>query len=72
MQKIIDDTKALKKRQETPDSPEALATIPTLSRTDLTRDVDFVEPEVEKVKDVDLCYVEDKTNGITTLIFFTI
>ena len=70
LQKIIDDTKALKKRQEAPDSPEALATIPTLSRTDLTRDVDFVEPEVEKVKDVDLCYVEDKTNGITYINLF--
>jgi Zn-dependent M16 (insulinase) family peptidase len=35
---VIDQTLELKRLQETPDSPEALATIPTLKRTDLDPD----------------------------------
>ncbi|MBI1801076.1 MAG: insulinase family protein [Chloroflexi bacterium] len=34
---VVENTRLLKQRQETPDSPEALATIPMLKRSDLDR-----------------------------------
>ena len=62
---IIAATQALKKRQATPDSPEALQTIPTLSRADLEAKAEDVEMHEEAVAGVPLCYVPDFTNGIT-------
>lgn len=62
---IMDATAALKKRQATPDSPEALMTIPTLSRDDLEHEAEHVEMHVEDLDGATLCYVPDVTNGIT-------
>lgn len=62
---IMDATAALKKRQATPDSPEALMTIPTLSRDDLEHEAEHVEMHVEDLEGATLCYVPDVTNGIT-------
>ena len=42
---IVADSQALQKRQATPDSPEALETIPTLTRDDLEQKVDSIAME---------------------------
>lgn len=62
---IVAATQALKKRQATPDSPEALQTIPVLTRDDLERDVEVVEMHEEDAAGIHVCHVPDVTNGIT-------
>ena len=42
---IVADSQALQKRQATPDSPEALETIPTLTRDDLEKKADTIAME---------------------------
>lgn len=61
---IMEAAAALKKRQETPDSEEALATIPVLSRGDLEKTVQDAVAVVHTGGDVPLCHVETATNGI--------
>jgi Zn-dependent M16 (insulinase) family peptidase len=65
IQQIIAATKALKKRQATPDTPEALMTIPTLSRQDLEKQAENVPMEETDCSGVHVCCVPDFTNGIT-------
>lgn len=62
---IVADSQALQKRQATPDSPEALETIPTLTRDDLEKKVDSIAMEQQTMDGVTVCYVPDETNGIT-------
>ena len=62
---IVAESEALKQRQATPDSPEALESIPTLSRDDLEKKIDTVVMHEEQLGDVTLCHVPDNTNGIT-------
>ncbi|WP_288842633.1 insulinase family protein [uncultured Megasphaera sp.] len=62
---IVASTKALKKRQETPDTAAALATIPVLSRRDLAPQAEAVEMHKETVAGVTVVRVPDRTNGIT-------
>ena len=62
---IVADSRALQKRQATPDSPEALETIPTLTRDDLEKKADTIAMEQQDVGGVPVCYVPDETNGIT-------
>ena len=61
---IVKKSQALKKRQETPDSPEALQTIPMLSKADLEKKAEDVIFQEEQIQDVPLCYVPVFTNGI--------
>jgi Zn-dependent M16 (insulinase) family peptidase len=65
IQDIISSTKALKKRQETPDTAEALMTIPTLSRSDLDKKAEDVLMEETDRHGIRVCRVPDFTNGIT-------
>lgn len=67
IQAIMAATQALKKRQATPDSPEALMTIPTLSRSDLERQAEAIVMHEEDTAGIHLCHVPDVTNGITYL-----
>lgn len=46
VERVVAETKALKKRQETPDSPEALASIPSLQLSDIPREVSTVPTEL--------------------------
>ena len=62
---IVAESAALKQRQATPDTPEALESIPTLSRDDLEKKIDTVVMHKEQLGDVTLCHVPDETNGIT-------
>ena len=62
---IVASTQALKRRQAAPDSPEALLTIPTLSRSDLEHKAEAIEMREEQAGPVRLCHIPDFTNGIT-------
>lgn len=65
IQSIVDATAALQKRQATPDSPEALQTIPVLGREDLEKNVENIEMHEDDAAGIHLCYVPTFTNGIT-------
>lgn len=62
---IVAATQDLKKRQATPDSPEALQTIPVLTRADLEQKVTSITLREEDAAGIHVCHVPDFTNGIT-------
>ncbi len=65
--KILDDTRELKRLQETPDSPEALASIPSLSLVDLDKKNKLIPIEVEDAQGARVLYHDLFTNGIVYL-----
>jgi Zn-dependent M16 (insulinase) family peptidase len=67
LQAIIDNTSQLKKRQETPDTPEALATIPSLSLSDLELENKLLPLEVQSLAGCKVLYHDLFTNGIVYL-----
>ena len=67
LEAAVDATHALKRAQETPDSPEALATIPTLKLADLPRRNKLVPIEIAKLRDVPVLYHDLFTNGVVYL-----
>ena len=62
---IVAATRALKEKQGTPDTPEALLSIPTLARQDLKKEAECVDFTVTAAAGVSLCHVPDVTNGIS-------
>ena len=62
---IIAATKALKERQQTPDSPEALQTIPVLQLSDIRRKPYDLPLEVRENSATKLLYSDIETHGIT-------
>ena len=73
LQEIIDKTKALKKKQQTPDSPEALESIPMLKKEDISTKTEVLP--LEKLEDMKGEFYFSKlfTNGISyiNLLFDT-
>lgn len=67
IQKIIEDTKALRAYQEAPSSKEALATIPLLTREDMKKEAAFFINEERKAGDTTLLVHDIFTNGISYL-----
>ncbi len=65
IESIIAASQELKKKQATPDSPEALMTIPTLSRSDLEQKAEAITMHEEWDGNVRVCHIPDSTNGIT-------
>lgn len=61
----IENTQTLKKRQSTPDQPEALTCIPSLSRNDLERKNKTIAIEEGKLSDVPFLFHDLQTQGIT-------
>jgi Zn-dependent M16 (insulinase) family peptidase len=61
---VVEAAHALKRMQERPDPPEALATIPTLKLSDLPRVNKVIPCEVTTVSDTRLLYHDLPTNGI--------
>ena len=49
VEEIVRLTSELKKRQETADSPEALSTIPSLSLSDIPREISTIPTEIREV-----------------------
>jgi Zn-dependent M16 (insulinase) family peptidase len=67
LQSILAAGEGLRKRQETPDSPEALATIPRLELEDLEKQVRTIPLEVSETNGVRLLHHDLFTNGILYL-----
>ncbi|HSL45162.1 MAG TPA: insulinase family protein [Anaerolineales bacterium] len=64
---LVENTKKLKARQETPDSPEALETLPVLKLQDLEKKNKNIPIEVLKLQDTEVLYHDLFTNGIVYL-----
>jgi presequence protease len=67
LQAVIAETQELKRRQETPDSPEALATIPSLKLDDLDPQIKTVPSELLQLGGVKTLFHDLFTNGIVYL-----
>jgi hypothetical protein len=67
LQRIIEDSRRLKQLQETPDPPEALATIPTLKLEDLDRQNKRIPLAASNHLDCPVLYHDLFTNGIVYL-----
>ncbi len=67
IQEVVNTTRELKRRQETPDSPEALATIPTLKRSDLDANIKTIPTEALNDNGTRVLYHDLFTNGILYL-----
>jgi Zn-dependent M16 (insulinase) family peptidase len=64
---LVENTKKLKLRQETPDSPEALETLPVLKLEDLDKKNKSIPIEVLEMCDTKVLYHDLFTNGIVYL-----
>ena len=67
IENIIADVKALKERQQSPETPEALATIPLLKLSDIKADPEHLPLEVREEGDTKVLWSELETNGIVYL-----
>jgi Zn-dependent M16 (insulinase) family peptidase len=67
VQKVVEETQRLKLQQETPDSPEALATIPMLRREDLDKKIHHLPIEVIQDGPGTILFHDIFTNGILYL-----
>jgi presequence protease len=67
LEALVDATRTLKRLQETPDPPEALATIPTLALEDLPRRNKIIPIEVTREADTQVLYHALSTNGVLYL-----
>jgi len=63
----VANTKRLKELQETPNSPEALATMPFLQLADLEKESKTIPVEILQVQDTTVLYHDLFTNGIVYL-----
>lgn len=64
---LITNTQELKRRQETPDSPEALAAIPSLKLSDLDRNIKTIPIEAGEMHGARVLFHNLPTNGIVYL-----
>jgi len=67
VQAVVEATSTLKRTQQQPDSPEALATIPTLKLSDLPPANKVIPREVASLSDTRVLYHDLFTNGIVYL-----
>jgi Zn-dependent M16 (insulinase) family peptidase len=67
IEKIIEETHALRKIQETPDTPEQLAVIPTLTLADLDKENKTISVDIKSVGSVPLYHNKLSTSGIVYL-----
>lgn len=68
---LIELNRALKKRQQTEETPEALAKIPLLSRTDIKREVEKLSLDMRRLAGRDVLFSDEETHkiGYLTLYF---
>ena len=64
IESVIANTKKLQKIQETPDSPEALATLPMLSLDDIDKQNKTIPLDLSQEQGADILYHDLFTNGI--------
>jgi Zn-dependent M16 (insulinase) family peptidase len=67
LQSILENTVALKQRQVAADTPEALATIPSLQLGDLDKKVKTIPQEIGKLENCPVLFHDLFTNGILYL-----
>jgi Zn-dependent M16 (insulinase) family peptidase len=67
LQAIVDNTVALRRLQETPDTAEALASIPMLTMADLDKESRVIPITVDKAHSAELIFHDLFTNGIVYL-----
>lgn len=67
VQQVIEQAQALKRLQETPDSPEALATLPMLTLNDLDRSIKTIPNEAVETDAETILFHDLFTNGIVYL-----
>ena len=67
---IIDTTKKLKLRQQAPDSPEALKTIPILKREDLKKEPEHLPLQFRDLDGTRILFSNIDTHGIIYLTFY--
>jgi Zn-dependent M16 (insulinase) family peptidase len=67
IERVIAEAAALKQRQDTPDSPEALATIPSLSLNDIERSIKPLPKTETKISAATVLFHDLFTNGILYL-----
>jgi presequence protease len=64
LQGVVEATNTLRRTQEQPDAPEALATIPTLTLSDLPHANKLIPCEVTSLSDTRVLYHDLFTNGV--------
>ena len=64
LEKLVEETKALKEYQQQEDSPEALASIPMLEKSDISTDVEWYKFEERTSNGVPVIYHPDFTSNI--------
>lgn len=69
IQLLIEETRALAEYQDAPDTPEALAKIPLLSREDIKKSATGFVNELRRIDDTKFLYHDLYTNGIGYLRF---
>ena len=69
IQEVVEETHALLEYQETPDSKEALATIPLLKRKDIRKEAEPLVNEIRKTGDTTVMYHDIFTNHISYFRF---
>jgi Zn-dependent M16 (insulinase) family peptidase len=67
LREVLENTRELKRRQEMPDSPEALATIPSLKLEDLDKQNKLIPITVQRLNGAQVLYHDLFTNGIVYL-----
>lgn len=67
LRRLVEETHTLRRIQETPDSPEALAAIPSLALDDLDREIKTIPLAVFDHNRIPLLYHDLFTNGIVYL-----
>ena len=67
---MVEETQELIAYQKREDTPEALATIPSLSLEDISREADWYAIEEQSVEGIPLLYHETFTNNVVYLSFF--
>jgi hypothetical protein len=73
LEQLVKETRELKEYQQKEDSPEAIATIPMLSLSDISREVQWYEASEKSINDVPVLHYEDFTNNIVyTSLFFDV
>ena len=65
LKELVEETKALELYQETPDTEEAIRTIPLLKREDMKREAEVFHNREEKCGDTVVLYHDIFTNGIS-------
>ena len=70
LDEIISTTKKLKIRQQSPDSPEALKTIPILKREDLRKEAEHLPLQFRDLDGTKILFSNIDTHGIIYLTFY--